>query len=326
MTSKLAALARGALLLFCLSAALPAHAAPAYPTGPVRVVVPFPPGAGVDIVTRLVAAKLSQDMGQQFVIENRSGAGGNVGAGEAARAPHDGYTLLAAPSSLAIGKNLYKHLPFDIEKDFEPIAMMASVPFVLVVNSKVPAKSVSELIALAKAHPGKLSFASTGNGSSPQLTAEMFKMQAHIDMLHVPYRGSSPALTDMISGRVSMMFANALSALPQVKAGHLRALAITSAEPSPSAPGVPTMAQAGLPGFESETWFALMAPAGTPQPIVDRLNKAVNRVLQMPDVQKALRLQGATTRLETPAQVDAYIKGEIAKSAKIIKAADIHIN
>ncbi|OZI33856.1 hypothetical protein CAL29_09735 [Bordetella genomosp. 10] len=314
-----------AALLAAAAIGLPAHADD-YPARPVRVIVPFPPGAGVDIVTRLVAAKLTTELGQTFVVENRSGAGGNVGAGEAARTAPDGYTLLAAPSSIAISQSLYRNLPFKVDKDFRSVALMASVPFILVVNPKVPAANVSELIALAKARPDTLTYASTGNGSSPQLTAEMFASDTGIRLRHVPYRGSAPAMTDLMSGRVDMMFANALSVLPQVRSGQLRALAITSAQPDPDSPELPTMRQAGVAGFESNTWFVLMVPSGTPDAIVDTLNRAVAKVMQLPDVRNTLRLQGATAGQGTPAEVDAYVKREIDKSAAIVKAAHIHID
>jgi tripartite-type tricarboxylate transporter receptor subunit TctC len=323
-TSPMAVL-RIAMLSLCAATPFSAHAQN-YPTLPIRVIVPFPPGAGVDIVTRLVAVKLSIAMGQQFIVENRSGAGGNVGAAEAARAAPDGYTLLAAPSSIAVSQSLYKNLSFNVEKDFRSVAMMASVPFVLVVNPTVPAQSVAELIALAKSKPGLLTFASTGNGSSPHLTAEMFKMQAGVDVSHVPYRGSAAAMTDLMSDQVNMMFANALSVLPQVQSGRLRALAITSKTRSASAPTIPTMAEAGLPGFESETWFALLAPNGTPSFIIDRLNTQVARIMQLPDVRKTLALQGATTGSGSPAEVDAYIKSEVKKYAKIVRASGTRID
>jgi tripartite-type tricarboxylate transporter receptor subunit TctC len=329
MALKTLLLLRVALLSLCATTGMAAQAqtqAQTYPTQPVHVIVPFPPGAGVDIVTRLVMAKLSVALGQPFIVENRSGAGGNVGAAEAARAAPDGYTLLAAPSSIAVSQSLYKNLSFNVAKDFKAVALLASVPFILVVNAKVPATSVTELIALAKSKPGSLTFGSTGNGSSPHLTAEMFKMGAQVDLRHVPYRGSAPALNDLMSGQIDMMFANALSVLPQVQAGRLKALAITSAEPNASAPGVPTMIQAGLPGFESETWFALLAPTGTPAPIIDRLNAEVTRIMQLPDVQKTLALQGATTRSGTPAQIDAYVKSEIEKFSKIVEASGTKID
>ena len=300
--------------------------AQSYPTRPVKILVPFPPGAGVDIVTRLIANKLSLATGQQFIIENRSGAGGNVGAAEAARATPDGYTLLAAPSSIALSQSLFKNLPFNAEKDFRAIGLIASVPFVLVVNPAVPAKTLPELIALAKSQPGVLTYASTGNGSSPQLTAEMFKSQAQIDIRHVPYRGSAPALTDLISGQVTMMFANALSVLPHVESGSLRALAVTGLQTNASFPALPTMSRIGLPGFESETWFILLAPTGTPGDIIQTLNARLVDVTQQADTQNNLSKQGATTKVGSPAQADAFLKKEIDKYGKIIKNSGIQID
>ena len=300
--------------------------AQSYPTRPVKILVPFPPGAGVDIVTRLIANKLSLAMGQQFIIENRSGAGGNVGAAEAARAIPDGYTLLAAPSSIALSQSLFKNLPFNVEKDFRAVGLMASVPFVLVINPAVPAKSLPEFIALAKSQPGVLTYASTGNGSSPQLTAEMFKSQAQIDIRHVPYRGSAPALTDLISGQVTMMFANALSVLPHIQSGSLRALAVTGLQTNASFPDIPTMSKAGLPGFESETWFVLLAPAGTPSDMIQSLNTKLVEVSQQADTQNNLSKQGATTRVGSPAQADVFLKKEIDKFSKIIKNSGIQID
>jgi len=293
---------------------------------PVRVIVPFPPGAGVDIVTRLIMSKLSVVTGQNFFIDNRSGARGTIGAAGAARAQPDGYTLLAAPSSLATSESLYRNLSFKLEKDFSGIAMLASVPFILVTNPKVPANSVAELIALAKAKPNTLTFASTGNGSAPHIAAEQFEIQAHIAMIHVPYRGTAPAMQDLIAGRVNLMFANAVSVLPQIKAGLLKGLAVSSAQRSDSVPDLPTVAQAGLPGYESNTWFALVAPRGTPATIIARLNAAVAKVLQMPDVQQMLRAQGATTRAATPQQVDAYMSSQVKLFADVVKRANITIN
>ena len=297
-----------------------------YPTKPVKIIVPFPPGAGVDIVSRLVATKLALTVGQQFIIENRSGAGGTIGAAEAARAVPDGYTLLAAPSSIALSQSLYKNLSFNAEKDFKAIGLMASVPFVLVVNPTVPAKSLSELIALAKSKPGILTYASTGNGSSPQLTAEMFKAQAQIDIQHVPYRGSAPALNDLMAGQVTMMFANVLSVLPHIQSGSLRAIAVTGLQSNASLPEIPTMSKAGLPNFESETWFALLTPTGTPNNIIQTLNAKLVEVTQQADTQSNLMKQGATPKAGSPTQVDAFLKSEIEKYSKIIKNSGIQID
>jgi tripartite-type tricarboxylate transporter receptor subunit TctC len=297
-----------------------------YPTKPVKIIVPFPPGAGVDIVTRMVATKLSLSVGQQFIIENRSGAGGNIGAAEVARAVPDGYTLLAAPSSIALSQSLYKNLSFNVEKDFKAVGLMASVPFVLVVNPTVPAKSLSELIALAKSKPGILTYASTGNGSSPQLTAEMFKAQAQIDIQHVPYRGSAPALNDLMAGQLTMMFANVLSVLPHIQSGSLRAIAITGLQSNASLPEIPTMSKAGLPNFESETWFALLTPTGTPNNNIQTLNAKLVEITQQSDTQSNLMKQGASPKTGSPTQVDAFLKSEIEKYGKIIKNSGIQID
>ncbi len=246
------------LLAGLLAAAFaPAASGQNYPDKPVRVIVPFPPGAGVDIVTRLVAARLSESMGKPFVIENRSGMAGNLGAESVARANADGYTLLAAPSSIATSETLYQRLPFSLERDFEPVAMMASVPFLLVVSPSLPVKNVQELIAMAKARPDELTYASTGNGSSPHLTMEMFGLQAqNVALRHVPYRGTGPAIIDLLAGRVDIMFGNMLSVLPSATAGQLRGIAVSSTEPSPAAPDYPTVASQGSACFrKSATWF-----------------------------------------------------------------------
>jgi tripartite-type tricarboxylate transporter receptor subunit TctC len=316
------------LAIFCILCSMIGSNAIAqgYPTKPVKIIVPFPPGAGVDIVTRMIATKLSLSVGQQFIIENRSGAGGNIGAAEVARAVSDGYTLLAAPSSIALSQSLYKNLSFNVEKDFKAVGLMASVPFVLVVNPTVPAKSLSELIALAKSKPGILTYASTGNGSSPQLTAEMFKAQAQIDIQHVPYRGSAPALNDLMAGQVTMMFANVLSVLPHIQSGSLRAIAVTGLQSNASLPEIPTMSKAGLPNFESETWFALLTPAGTPNNIIQTLNAKLVEITQQTDTQSNLMKQGATPKTGSPAQVDAFLKSEIEKYGKIIKNSGIQID
>jgi tripartite-type tricarboxylate transporter receptor subunit TctC len=311
-------------LVLVLSAVASA-AAQAYPERAVVIVVPFPPGAGADVVTRLIANKMSARLGKPFVIENKAGAAGNLGAEYVARATADGYTLLAAPSSIAASETLYKHLPFSLDRDFTPVAMMASVPFLLVANPSVPANNVKELIELAKAHPNKITFASTGFGSSPHLTMEMFMRDAHVSMLHVPYKGSNPAVIDLLSGQVNVMFGNMLSVLPSVKAGKLKALAVSSTHPSPAIPDVPTVASQALPDFESATWFALVAPARTPSAILDRLNGEMNEIVRMPDVQQALLLQGAEAGKGSRAEVGAYIRSEVARWGEIVKASGLTI-
>ena len=291
-----------------------------YPTRPVRIIVPFPPGSGADITTRLVAPRLSEALGQQFIVDNRAGAAGNIGAEVVARSPADGYTLLTAPASTAISQTLYQKLTYDLVKDFEPVALMAGVPFMLVVHPSLPAKNVKDLVALAKAKPGQLTYGSTGNGSSPHLTTEMLKLQTGIDIVHVPYKGTPPAVTDLLSGNITFMFANSLSVLPHVQTGRLRALAVTSAKRSASTPNLPTVAES-YPGFESGTWFSLLAPTGTPRDVINRLNAAVTRVVQLPDVREKIVAQGGDPLSGTPQQVGAYIKSEVAKWGKVVRAS-----
>jgi tripartite-type tricarboxylate transporter receptor subunit TctC len=302
----------------------PWASAQTYPTKPIRVIVPFPPGAGVDIVTRLVAAKLTVSLGQQFIVENKPGAAGNLGAEYVSRATPDGYTLLAAPSSITTSNNLYPHLSFDLQRNFVPVAMMATAPFMMVVNPSVPAKTVQEFIAYAKANPD-MPYASTGNGSSPHLTTEVFQTQAQIKMQHVPYKGTGPAMTDLISGQVKVMFANILSVLPQVKAGRLNALAVTGAKRSTAAPEWPTMAESGLPGFESSTWFALLTPTGTPPEVIAKLNEEVAKAVQSPELLHQFQLQGAEPGAGTPDELRAYIGKEVDKWGRVIKASGVKI-
>ncbi|MBI3069595.1 MAG: tripartite tricarboxylate transporter substrate binding protein [Betaproteobacteria bacterium] len=316
------ALLKALPLLFAVLAFPGAVRAQTYPAKTVRVIVPFPPGAGIDTVARLFTPKLTEAMGQSFVVDNRGGAAGNIGAEAAARAAPDGYTLLAATASLASSQSLYKDLRFDLARDFVTVALFATTPYVLGVHPSVPAKSVAELIALAKARPGQLTYASTGYGSMPHLTAEMFKMQAGINILHVPYKGSATAVPDLIGGQVSMMFSSTV--LAPVKAGRLRGLAMTSAKRSLAAPDLPTVAESGFPGFESGTWFALFAPAGTPREIVTRLNAAVTKIGQMPEIRdKLLASLGAEPMGGTLEEVGAFVRSEIAKWGKVVAATGV---
>ena len=310
-----------------LFAALSAVASPAdaqtYPVKTVRIIVPFPAGAGADTTTRLFAPKLAEALGQQFIVDNRAGAAGNIGAQAAARAAPDGYTLLIAPASLASSPSLYKNLGFDLARDFDGVALLAAAPFVLAVHPSVPAKSVRELIALAKAHPGRLTFASTGVGGTNHLAAELFKSMARIDILHVPYKGTATAIPDLIGGQVAMMFTSTVSSLPHVRAGRLRALGITSAKRSLAAKELPTIAESGLPGYESGTWFALLAPAGTPREILTRVNTTIAKIAQMPEIRDRLLARGAEPLGGTPGEVEAFVRSEIAKLGKIIRASGL---
>ena len=309
-----------ALALTLLSSATLAQT---YPTKPVRVVVSFPPGAGVDIVARTVMPKLADALGQQFIIDNRAGASGNLGSEVAAHAPPDGYTLLFTPASVATSQALYTKLNYSLTRDLEPISMVAAAAFVLVVHPSLPVKSVKELIAMARAKPGQLLYASTGNGGSPHLATEMFKQQAKIDITHIPYKGTPPAVTDLIAGQVSMMFANTLSVLPYVNSGRLRALAISSAKRSAAAPAIPTIAENGMPGFDSVTWFGVLAPTGTPRDIINRLSTELRRIAQTKAVAEQLIAQGADPIGSTAEEFGARIKSDIAKWTVIINAAGI---
>ena len=311
------------LLAAVLAAAAAAVGAQNYPAKPVRVVVTFPPGSGADIVARTITPRLAEAYGQQFVIDNRAGASGNLGAEIAAHAAPDGYTLLFTPASVASSQALYQKLGYNLQKDLDPIALIASAPFVLVVHPSLPVKTVKDLIALAKAKPGQLLYASTGNGGSPHLATELFKIEARIDIVHIPYKGTPPAVTDLIAGQVSMMFANTLSVLPYVNSGRLRALAISSAKRSAAAPALPTIAETGMPGFEASTWFGMLAPTGTPKDIVVRLNSEIRKIVQTKNVHAALIAQGADPIGSTAEEFRARIRADIEKWARTIKAAGV---
>jgi tripartite-type tricarboxylate transporter receptor subunit TctC len=292
----------------------------AYPARSVRVVVAFPPGAGVDIAVRLLTPKLTEAFGQPFVVDNRPGAGGNVGAEIAAHAPPDGYTLFGGGAPAAISQTLYPKLGYDLLKDFDAIALVATVPLLLVVHPSLPVRNAKDLAALAKAKPGELTYASTGSGSTPHLTAELLKMNAGIQIVHVPYKGTPAAVTDVVAGRVTFMFANSLSVLSQIQSGRLRALGISSAKRSPLTPNLPTLAET-YPGFESGTWYAFVAPAGTPREIISRLNAAIMKALQMPDVREKFQAQGADILSGTPEEAAKFIRAEVVKWGKVVKAS-----
>jgi tripartite-type tricarboxylate transporter receptor subunit TctC len=296
----------------------------AYPDRPIRMIVPSTPGGGTDLATRIVMPKLSEFLGQQIVIDNRGGASGNIGAELGARAAPDGYTLIAAIASLTSNASLMKKVPFDIERDFAPIALTVIVPSVLVSNPSLPAANVKELIAHIKSRPGQMQFASAGVGSMPHLMLEFFVSSAGLKMIHVPYKGAGLALTDIIAGHVPLMAANILSSLPQVKAGRLRAYGVTSARRSPAAPDIPTIAEAGLPGYEAVTWFGVLAPAGTPRAIVTQLHTNVARAVNDPSIRKRFIDDGADpSPSASPEAFAALIRDEVRKWAKVIKDAGI---
>jgi tripartite-type tricarboxylate transporter receptor subunit TctC len=314
-----------ALLAAAFALAAPAVRAQSYPVKPVRVLVGFPPGAGVDITTRLFTPRLAEALGQPFVVDNRPGAAGNIAAEVAAKTPPDGYTLLSASAPIVMSQSLYRRLGYNLERDFEPVGMMASAPFILVVHPSLPARTLKDFIALARARPGQMAFASTGSGSTPHLSMEMLKSQAGIDLVHVPYKGTPQAAVDLLSGQVQAMFANTLSVLPQVKAGRLRALAISSAKRSAAAPELPTVAESGIPGYESGTWFGFFAPAGTPREAIARVNGELARILATADMKARLLEQGADPVSATPAEFRAFVKRELEKWAKVVKATGLKV-
>jgi len=321
------ALAIFAASILALAAPLASAQSATYPTKPIRLVVPFPPAGTTDILARAVAQKLSETWGQQVVVDNHPGAGGNIGSDIVAKASPDGYTLLMGTvGTHAINPSLYAKMPYDHVKDFAPVILVAGVPNVLVVNPSLPVKSVPELIAYGKANPGKLNFASSGNGTSIHLSGELFKTMTGIEMTHVPYKGSSPALTDLMGGQVQLMFDNLPSSLSFIKAGKLRALAVTSAERSATLPELPTLAESGLPGFEASSWFGILAPAGTPKAIVDKINGAVAAWLATPEAKEKLLSQGAISAGGSPDAFAKHIASETAKWAKVVKASGAHVD
>jgi tripartite-type tricarboxylate transporter receptor subunit TctC len=309
------------LFLFALLS-VEAVAQTAYPAKPVRLIVPSAAGGGTDIIARALAQKLSESLGQQFVVDNRPGAGQMIGIELAAKSPADGHTILMAASTLAINPIMYKKVPYDPLRDFAPITQAALLPNVLVVHPSLPVKSLAELIAYAKQRPGQLNFASAGIGTSPQMSVELLKSMAGIDMVHIPYKGTAPGVVDLLAGQVSVMAPNLLTALPHIKAGKLRALAVTSAKRSEALPEVPTIAES-LPGYDSTQWYGVLAPAGTSRGIVARLHDEIVRALRTPEVMQRLAADGAEPVGSNPEEFAAFIKSEIDKWAKVASAAGI---
>jgi len=318
LVSMLAALVMGSLI------GQPAHAG--FPERGVKIVVPFPAGGSNDVVARLLGTKLSELWGQPVIIDNRAGAGGNIGAEAVARSPADGYTLLlTAPGPLVVNQSLYSRLSFKPEQDFTPIALIASVPIVLAVNPSVKAATVSELIALAKASPGKLNFGSSGLGSTNHLAGEMLKARAGIDIVHVPYRGAAPAMNDLIAGQIPMMFDNMPAVRPQVQGGTIRALAVAGAARSPLFPELPTMVEAGVQDFEASSWFGLVAPAKVPPDVTKLLIEGVSKLLKEPDVVKRLAEVGAEPGALSGAAFGTFLRTEVDKWGQVVKAAGANV-
>ena len=307
-------------------AVLPVSAQP-FPSKPVKLVVPFPPGGSLDNVGRLLALKLTETWGQTVVVENRPGAGGNVGADAVAKSPADGYTVvMGALSTHAVNPNLYAKMPYDAVRDFAPISLVAITPNVLIVNTASPIKTLGDLVADAKAHPGKLNFGSGSNGSAGHLAGELFKVETGTDVAHIPFKGGAPALQALLAGETQFMFDNLANAMAQVKGGKARAIAVTTAQRSKLAPDLPTMAEAGLPGFDISTWFGILAPAGTAPDVVAKWNADLVHALNAPDVREKMLAQGAEPAPTTPAEFASFIARERDKYARIVKASGAKID
>jgi tripartite-type tricarboxylate transporter receptor subunit TctC len=316
-------LTRAAVWLWLLSLATVAWSQ-AYPVKPVRIVVPFAPGGSTDVTARLIAQKLTDAWRQQVIVDNRAGAGGNIGAEAVARAAPDGYTLLLATTGvMAINHRLYRALPYDASKDLAPVTQIGALPLILIVHPSLPARSVKDLIAIARRKPGELSYASSGIGSATHMTTELFRMMAGVDIVHVPYKGSGQAMTDLVSGQVGVAFDQITSSLPQVQAGKLRALAVTSARRFPSVPDLPTVAEAGVAGYESVSWNGIAAPAAAPRDIVNRVQAEVARAIQAPDMKERFLKDGIEGIGSTPEEFAAHIRTERAKWEKVVDKAGI---
>jgi tripartite-type tricarboxylate transporter receptor subunit TctC len=312
------------VVIGCAAAAIASTAAgQAYPTKPVRMIAASSPGSAVDIVARIVAQKLGEQLGQQVVVDNRAGAGGNLGAELAAKAAPDGYTLFMGTPAHAINTGLYRKLNYDLIRDFAPVSQVTSGQYVVIVHPSLPVKSIKELIALARAKPGQLNYASAGSGNATHLAGELFSSAAHVKLVHVPYKGSGPALTDVVGGQVQLMFCNLTAALPQVKTGRIRALAVTGPTRAAAAPELPTVIEAGLPGYTVISWFGVLVPAATPRELIMKLNAELARTMSAPDVRDRLAADGAEPTTGTPEQFGTFLRAEITQWTKVIKNAGI---
>jgi tripartite-type tricarboxylate transporter receptor subunit TctC len=309
--------------LLSLMAVAPAAAQDVYPSRPVRVIVGLAAGSSTDVTARIIAQKMGAALGQSFIVENRPGAGGNLATGYVAHNPPDGYTLLFGSASVTVNATLMPNAGFDLVKDLTPIVLLAGVPNILVVHPSLGVKTVDELIAKAKSKPGEIAYASSGIGTSPHLSAELFSMMAGVKLVHVPYKGSPQAMTDLMAGQTSMMFVPAPTAVSQLKSGNLIALASTQLKRTSTAPDLPTMDEVGLKGFDTGVWFGLFAPAGTPKDVIDKISKAANAAIAADDVRAAFAPQGIDTIGGTPEQFSVYVKSEIAKWAKVIETAGV---
>ena len=327
LTRRRIAQASAALLATCaLGAHVQAHAQASYPNKPVKIVVGFSAGGTTDVVARIMAKELTEALGQSFIVDNKPGAGSNIATDFVAHAPADGYTLLFMAVTSTINQTLYPNVKFDLSRDFDPIALGAKVPNVLVVHPSVPAKNVKELIAWAKANQDKVSYASSGSGTSIHMAGELFKSRTGLNTQHVPYKGSAPALTDLMGGQVQFMFDNMPAAWPHVQAGKLRALAVTTHKRSPTAPDLPTMEESGVKPFDVTSWFGMVAPKGTPKDVIDKVNKAMNAAFDKPEVKAAYAKLGAVAERTTPAQFGQFIQAEVSGWAPVVKASGAKVD
>ena len=315
-------------LLMCamLPLALQAGAARAqgYPSGPMHLIVPFPPGGGTDILARAIAQKLNEAWGVPVIVDNRGGANGTIGAALAAKSAPDGQTMLIVPSGFAVNPSIYRHLPFDSTKDLAPVTQLAASPLILVVHPSFPPRNVKQLIAFLKARPGDINFGSSGNGSPPHLATELFMYMTGTKMVHIPYKGAGPAAIDVLAGQIPIYFMNALQATPYIKAGRLRALGVTTDKRFPALPEIPTIAEAGVPGYAMSNWYGMLVRGGTPKAAIDKLNVEVVRILNSPEIKGRLEHEGATVVGSTPEQFAAFLKEEMAKDAKIVKVSGMN--
>jgi tripartite-type tricarboxylate transporter receptor subunit TctC len=315
-----------ALSIATASSMAAAQAPTSYPTKPIRMILPYPPGGGTDVIARPLAAKLTEFIGQQVIVDNRGGANGNIGMEFVAKAPPDGYTIaLALSAQYAVNPTLYPKLPYDPTKDFAPITLLGEAPYLLIVHPSVPAKSVEDFIAVAKARPGQLAYGSSGSGSGGDLAGEMLRTLAHIDIIHVPYKGAGPTLPDLVAGHIQFAFITYTSAGPLIKSGRLRALGVTTAKRSPALPDLPAIGEA-VPGYDSAVWYGVVAPAGTPREIVAKLNAEILRVLAAPDFRQRITAEAVAPIGSTPEHLGDYIKSEIGRWAKIIKASGARVD
>jgi len=321
-------LAQAVVIVSVVLAAMPPLAtAQAYPAKPIRWISPWPAGGANDIFSRAIGQRIGESLGQQVLVDNRPGAAGTIGSDIAAKAPADGYTLVMGSSPThAIAPALYPALPYDPLRDFSAVTLVGSVPNVLVLHPSVPAKTVKEFIAVAKARPGKLNFASTGNGTSQHLSAELFKFMAGLDMVHIPYKGTAPALTELVAGQVDLAFENMPALIPHIQAGRLRALAVTTTKRSAVMPELPTIAEAALPGYDASVWFGVFAPAGTPRPVIDRLHGEILKALQTQDLKSRMVAMGTDVSGMGPDDFSAYVRKEIPKWANLVKAAGVKVS